>query len=56
MKIWQVVLLVYLTTGVVGAYSGRIGSPLWVDFLMALAISLLGILLIRRIERQNPNK
>ena len=51
MKIWQAVLLIYLTTAVVGAYLASIGSSKTTDALAALAITLAGLFLIRRLRK-----
>lgn len=57
MKPWQVVILIYITTAVVAAHLAVIGSSPFVDGLVALGITLLGLVLIRRLkQRQNPNK
>ncbi len=57
MKTWQVVVLVYLVAAVVGVEVGLYHLPAWLDAVAALGITLLGVLLIRRLKMlQNPSK
>lgn len=57
MKTWQVIVLIYLVTAVVGVEFGVLRTPLWVDAFGAFVITLLGLAVIRRLRKsQNPNK
>jgi len=55
MKVWQAVLLIYLTTAVISVKLAQVNSSVTTDVLMALGITLAGLLLIRRLKKpQNP--
>lgn len=57
MKTWQVLVLVYLASAIVGVEFGLYHLPVWLDAVAALGITTLGILLIRRLKMlQNPSK
>jgi len=57
MKVWQIVVLIYLTAAVIGACLGWIRSPWWVDPFIALGLSLAGYRWIRQLlKHHNPRR